>query len=84
MKDASNIPWEPWYKEENSVGLALYLKYSKLLQILEPLSEIHLIEIFNSLWNQQTFAWEYWIQYNWTDLEKFHFGSRHELLILLF
>lgn len=59
MRDVSNIPWEQRYKEENFVGLAPYLKYSK--QILEPLLEVHLIEIFNSLLNQQPFAWEYLI-----------------------
>lgn len=56
MRDASNIPWEQQYKEENFVGLAPYLQYLKQFQILEPLLELHLIEIFNSLWNKQTFA----------------------------
>lgn len=83
MRDASNIPWEQQYKEENFVGLAPYLQYLKQFQILEPLLELHLIEIFNSLWNKQTFAWEYLIQYNWTDLEKLQSGNRKGLLILL-
>lgn len=48
MKHAFNILWEKQYKEENSVGLALYLKYSKHFQILESLLEVSLIEIFNS------------------------------------
>lgn len=83
MRDASSIPWEERYKEENFVGLASYLKYSKSFQILEPLLGVHLIETFNSLWSHQTFAWEYLIQYNWTDLEKFQSGKRNGLLILL-
>lgn len=47
MRHAFNIPWEKQYKEENSVGLALYLKYSKHFLILES-SAVSLIEIFNS------------------------------------
>lgn len=56
MRDASNIPWEQQYKEENFVGLAPYLQYLKHFQIVAPLLELHLIEIFNRLWNKQTFA----------------------------
>lgn len=47
MRHAFNIPWEKQYKKENSVGLALYLKYSKHFLILES-SAVSLIEIFNS------------------------------------
>lgn len=47
MRHAFNIPWEKQYKEENSVGLALYLKNAEHFQILESL-EVSLIEIFSS------------------------------------
>lgn len=82
MRHAFNIPWEKQYKEENSVGLALYLKYSKHFQILESL-EVSLIEIFNSQWNQQGFAWEYLIQHNLMDLEKLQSGNKNEFILLV-
>lgn len=56
MRHAFNIPGEKQYKEENSVGLAVFSKYSKHFQILESLLEVSLIEIFNSQQNQQAFA----------------------------
>lgn len=83
MRDVSNIPWEQQYKEENFVGWAWYLKYSKHFQILEPLLEAHLLEIFSSLWNQQIFAWKHLTQYNRMDLEKLQSGNRNKLLVLL-
>lgn len=83
MRHACNIPWEKQYKEENSVGLAVFSKYSKHFHILESLLEVSLIEIFNSQQNQQAFAWEYLLQHNLMDLEKFQSGNKSELLILL-